>query len=385
MNIEWVRVGDVLELQRRLVEPELDRDYVEIGVRSFGRGLFLKEPISGAEIGSKRVFAIEPNDLVVSNIFAWEGAVAVAGDEVAGTVGSHRFMTWTTTQDHVHVPFVAHFFASEAGLELLRAASPGSAGRNRTLSIKNLQDIKIPLPPIDEQRRIAAHLDAVDRHSRVPPNRRAPEVERALLSALFDSDAHTRELGDLATVTRGVTPILQSGGPGIVGQASVRWDGIDAARLKGVDASWESSRGPERRTQVGDLLLNSTGEGTIGRCGLVDSESVGLLTDSKVLTVRVGTEVLADYLALYLRSPYGQAAIEAVKGANTTKQTELGVQRALRLRVPDPSKEEQRRVVSAWAAAAVPLEKFDRAERHRSELISSLLPAARIEIFSAMR
>ena len=46
MNIEWVRVGDVLELQRRLVEPELDRDYVEIGVRSFGRGLFLKEPIS---------------------------------------------------------------------------------------------------------------------------------------------------------------------------------------------------------------------------------------------------------------------------------------------------------------------------------------------------
>ena len=42
-------------------------------------------------------------------------------------------------------------------------------------------------------------------------------------------------------------------------------------------------------------------------------------------------------------------------------------------------------MVSAWAAAAVPLEKFDRAERHRSELISSLLPAARIEIFSAMR
>ena len=49
---------------------------MEIGVRSFGRGIFHKEPIDGTALGNKRVFRIEPGDLVLSNVFAWEGAVA---------------------------------------------------------------------------------------------------------------------------------------------------------------------------------------------------------------------------------------------------------------------------------------------------------------------
>ncbi|MGW3546679.1 restriction endonuclease subunit S [Janibacter hoylei] len=359
-------------------------EYAIAGIYSFGRGFLHRPTIRGTETKYATLTKIENSDLVYSKLGAFEGAVGVVDEEATGRWVTPEFPVFALSEAVVP-SFLRHYVSSEMFREQLAQSSTGVGARQKRVAPKAFLRLEVPVPPIDEQRRIAAHLDAVDRHSRVPPNRRAPEVERALLSALFDSDAHTRELGDLATVTRGVTPILQSGGPGIVGQASVRWDGIDVARLKGVDPSWESSRGPERRTQVGDLLLNSTGEGTIGRCGLVGSESVGLLTDSKVLTVRVGPNVLAEYLALYLRSPHGQAAIEAVKGANTTKQTELGVQRALRLRVPDPSTEEQRRVVSAWAAAAVPLEKFDRAERHRSELISSLLPAARNEIFTAMR
>ncbi len=39
-------------------------------------------------------FAIEPGDLLFSNVFAWEGAVALAGDAESGLIGSHRFMTY---------------------------------------------------------------------------------------------------------------------------------------------------------------------------------------------------------------------------------------------------------------------------------------------------
>ncbi len=32
--------------------------------------------------------------MILSNVFAWEGAIAVAGVDEAGLVGSHRFMTY---------------------------------------------------------------------------------------------------------------------------------------------------------------------------------------------------------------------------------------------------------------------------------------------------
>jgi type I restriction enzyme S subunit len=156
------RVGALLRLQRRPVRIDPFDDYVEVGVRSFGRGIFHKEPVEGASLGSKRVFRIEPDDLVISNVFAWEGAIAVASNEDAGTIGSHRFMTFVPTDDRIDIRWASWFFRSEPGLDLIRKASPGSAGRNRTLAIDRFEALEIPLPPLDEQRHVAGHLDHVE-------------------------------------------------------------------------------------------------------------------------------------------------------------------------------------------------------------------------------
>ena len=162
MRIELVRVGDVLRLERRPVHVDPYRGYIEVGVRSFGRGIFQKEPVDGASLGNKRVFRVEPDDLVISNVFAWEGAVAVASKDETGTIGSHRFMTFVPADERIDIRWASWYFRSEPGLELIRRASPGSAGRNRTLAIDRFEALEIPLPPIDEQRRIAARLDHIE-------------------------------------------------------------------------------------------------------------------------------------------------------------------------------------------------------------------------------
>lgn len=162
MRVDRVRVGDVLRLERRPVSVEPQGEYVEVGVRSFGRGIFHKEPVTGAQLGTKRVFYVEPGDLVISNVFAWEGSVAVASHDEAGTIGSHRFMTFVRRDERIDVRWAAWFFRSEPGLELIGNASPGSAGRNRTLAIDRFQALEIPLPLIDEQRRAAQTLDRVE-------------------------------------------------------------------------------------------------------------------------------------------------------------------------------------------------------------------------------
>lgn len=378
MSVEWVRVGDVLELQRRLVEPELDRDYVEIGVRSFGRGLFLKEPISGAQIGSKRVFAIEPNDLVVSNIFAWEGAVAVASDEAAGTVGSHRFMTWTTTQDHVHVPFVAHFFASEAGLELLRAASPGSAGRNRTLSIKNLQDIKIPLPPIDEQRRIAAHLDLVGdlatRRAHATPLANAWPV--ALRDRLVSQDDVRRvPLRDILEMrpSEAVDPERTYR---ISGVYSFGRGLLDRGHLAGRDTKYAAMTS----LHAGDVVYSKLGafEDAVA---VVDEEFAGSHVSPEFPVFRVASEVDPNYLrAALTTTSFAEALIRVATGVGA-RQKRVSPSSFLSLEVPIPSRSRQRRVAGILGEAMTITAKEERTR----ELSGALLPAARNEIFSAMR
>ncbi|HUY50938.1 MAG TPA: hypothetical protein VMV92_35410 [Streptosporangiaceae bacterium] len=159
MTANRARVGDVLKLRRVPVAVDPAKAYEEIGLRSFGKGVFHKEPVSGASLGSKRVFEIRPGDLLLSNVFAWEGAIAVAGPSEDGRIGSHRYMTYVPSDGRIDAGWARYFFLSEPGLELVRKASPGSAGRNRTLGIQAFEGLEIPLPSIDEQRRIAGRLD----------------------------------------------------------------------------------------------------------------------------------------------------------------------------------------------------------------------------------
>ena len=173
-------VGRLLHLQRRAVNVDVEGIYREVGVRSFGKGLFIKEPVTGAELGGKRVFQIEEGDFIVSNVFGWEGAVGVAGPAHRGLIGSHRFMTWTPRGD-LNVEYLRAYFRSKAGVARLATASPGSAGRNRTLSIANFEATEIPVPTRPEQDRIVAGIQVVDEITAV--SKRADDLAAAILPA----------------------------------------------------------------------------------------------------------------------------------------------------------------------------------------------------------
>jgi len=138
---------------RRPITTTPEGSYPELGLRSFGKGTFHKPALSGTEVGSKRIFRIHAGDLVFSNVFAWEGAIAVAQPEDDGRAGSHRYITYLADPEQSTAEFLCWHFLTPRGLEDIRAASPGSAGRNRTLGLERLKQIQVPVPPIEEQRR----------------------------------------------------------------------------------------------------------------------------------------------------------------------------------------------------------------------------------------
>lgn len=142
--------------------PDPQKYYKQIGIRSHTKGIFYKEEVSGLSLGNKSVFHIEPNCFILNIVFAWEHAIAKTTLNEVGMIASHRFPMFKPVTDKLDLDYLLHFFKSQKGKDLLGLASPGGAGRNKTLGQSEFLKLKIPVPNIEEQKIIAEVLDKAD-------------------------------------------------------------------------------------------------------------------------------------------------------------------------------------------------------------------------------
>jgi type I restriction enzyme, S subunit len=157
------KIASMLTKVSDSVDVEPETVYREIGIRSHGKGIFHKEPVRGKVIGEKRVFHVIQNALVLSIVFAWEQAVATTSKSELGMIASHRFPMYVAKRGKCDVRYIKEFFLTKAGKNLLGIASPGGAGRNKTLGQKDFENLTLPLPlSVAEQKRIASCISSCD-------------------------------------------------------------------------------------------------------------------------------------------------------------------------------------------------------------------------------
>lgn len=156
-------IADCLERVERPVEVRADEMYTQIGIRSHGKGLFYKEAVRGKELGNKAVFWIEPDCFVLNIVFAWEQAIGKTTQAEVGMIGSHRFPMYRPVDGKIDVDYLISYLMTKRGKDILEAASPGGAGRNRTLGQDRFMKSKIVLPTPKEQKKIATILTTQDK------------------------------------------------------------------------------------------------------------------------------------------------------------------------------------------------------------------------------
>ncbi len=183
-NAPRQKMACIAPLVRRRVELLPGAEYPELGIRSFGKGTFHKPALDYLAVGTKKLYRIEPGDLVFNNVFAWEGAIAVAQPEDQGRVGSHRFVTCVPQAGVAAAEFLCFYFLTPEGLEKIGEASPGGAGRNRTLGLEKLAEIEVPVPRYEQQLRFCRLQQRVC-SMRVTREAAAKELD-ALLPAILD-------------------------------------------------------------------------------------------------------------------------------------------------------------------------------------------------------
>ena len=145
------KMGLVAPITRRPVELEMEREYKELASRSFGKGTFSKPPFKGLELTWQKPYWVKEGDLLFSNIKAWEGSIALVNAEENDWVVSHRYITCVPNNEIINSQFLLYYLLSPQGLEQVNLASPGTADRNRTLSLKKLEKIEVPIPSLEAQ------------------------------------------------------------------------------------------------------------------------------------------------------------------------------------------------------------------------------------------
>jgi type I restriction enzyme, S subunit len=189
----------------------------------------------------------------------------------------------------------------------------------------------------------------------------SPEQRQQLATtaALFSDELEDSELGEISAgwevtslgaitseLRRGVSPkYVEEGGVQVINQKCIRNHTIDFAFCKRNDPSKKKIDGRELR--VGDVLVNSTGVGTLGRLAPVRYLPEITVADSHVTLVRgIAGEIMPAFLSGFMLSK--EAFIES-SGAGSTGQTELNRQVLGEIRLCKPSyqvQEEFERIIS---------------------------------------
>ncbi|MDT9000439.1 restriction endonuclease subunit S [Paucibacter sp. APW11] len=175
----------------------------------------------------------------------------------------------------------------------------------------------------------------------------------------------TATLGDCtAYLNRGISPkYIDKGGVLVLNQKCVRDFAVDSTKARRHDPAQRKVEG--RELQPGDVLVNSTGVGTLGRVAqLVELEEPSIV-DSHVTVVRTNERLSWNFLGLTLMRM--QPQIEQF-GEGTTGQTELsrGKLAGIPLVVPPVA------VVKRFDEIVVPLRKCIAANQVRAKTLAAL-------------
>lgn len=198
------------------------------------------------------------------------------------------------------------------------------------LSAKQIKDISIPLPPLEEQRRIAAILDQAEtlRTQRRTAVALLDSLTQSLFLDMFGDPANNpmswetlkvEQLAEQITDGEHLTPKREPQGVKLLSARNVRDGYIDFQNVDFV-GQVEHERIKKRCNPVrGDVLISCSG--SIGRVASVETDEPFSLVRS-VAMIRPKTNfVLTKFLEYYLRTPAMNAYM--IRRANASSQANL--------------------------------------------------------------
>lgn len=373
------KIADFLGRNRNVIEVKDDIEYKRVTVKLYNKGVIQRDQVFGVNIGTKKQFVISQGQFILSKIDARNGAFGLVPQELDGAIVTADFLTYNIDKTKIYPYFLTLITSTEQFLAYCQSSSSGTTGRQRIQEDVFL-NVTIPLPDLKEQKRLSkAYRDRISHAEKLEEKslQIEAEIENFLFKELgiqvnkrlakkgvqiigykdifewgadklfnlsiyesekFPVHSFLNNPDLLEEIFRGRSPQYQPNSDKIVlNQKCNRWNNIQLEHAKTVNSKWLESIEENLLTKEDDVIVNSTGEGTIGRASWIPRKYSGLFYDSHILLVRTNHRLLNPlYYVHVLNSLYGQDQIQKIKSAQSTQQTELGASNLKKILIPLP-------------------------------------------------
>ena len=345
-----------------------------------------------------------PGDLV----FTQRGTIGQVGlipfdSSIPRFVISQSQMKLTPDLEQAEPLFLYYYFSAPGTVQKIQNLAFSAGVPHINLEI--LRNFEVPLPPLTVQRRIAGILSAYDEliennqrrikileemartlyrewfvHFRFPGHEKA-KMARSPLGPIPEG-WKVNKLGDLtAALSRGISPTYddEGGDSKIINQKCIRDQrlSLEPARRQSKPIP------PDKRIRFGDVLINSTGVGTLGRVAQVYENLDQCTVDTHVTIVRSKADTDVDFFGCTLLLK--QEDFER-SGVGATGQTELSRTAIGEVKIPTPSDSLQKRfgvLAHPMRTAANTLSKQTENLRRTRDLLLPRLLSGAIELAGA--
>lgn len=386
-DVKRVVLGDVLHLLLDEVPVDPLREYMIAGVYSFARGLLARGPLAGSSTTYKKLNRLHRGDFVISEPKAWEGAIAKVTESFDGWYVSPVFPTFRADSEQLDINYLDWYCKQSNVWERLRFKSRGIGARRETVSPDQFLSIEIPLPPLENQRRIVERIEELAaKIEEAKGLRREGRKESDLLmgavtSKLFDkvgSKVQQKKLRELTSrITKGESPSwqgfsYQDSGPMFIRSENVLWGKIDLSQKVHIPEAFHEKLS-RSKVLSGDVLINLVGA-SIGRVCVVPEGVGDANVNQAVAVITVNTDTIdPEYLVDYILNPTTQDVIHG--GKVETARPNISLDDLKKLSIPLPLLEEQRHIVEELKKVNLTIESLKHLQGETSKELDALLPS----------
>ncbi|MGB6837479.1 MAG: restriction endonuclease subunit S [Dehalococcoidia bacterium] len=312
-----------------------------------------RDEVCGAEIAASRRLAVHQGQFIVSRIDARNGAFGIVPKHLDGAVVSSDFPAFEVRSDRILPRYLEWLSKTSDFVALCRGASEGTTNRVR-LKEDRFLSMKIPVPPLPDQRRIVAQVEQLAAKIEYAQGLRRQAAEevtamhgstlRRLFAALDACEVSVESVCAAIIDNLHSNPIYSDGGVPCIRSPDVGWGILHLDRAFRTDEREFLRRSVRGQPRVNDIVFVREGGGT-GKAAMVE-EGQRFSLGQRVMILRPNTtKVVPKFLLHQLLSPlvYNDQIVPLCKGS-ASPHLNIGALRRFRLRLP--SLPEQRRTVA---------------------------------------
>ncbi|MCK6619103.1 MAG: restriction endonuclease subunit S [Calditrichaceae bacterium] len=146
-----VKMGEIFKLDELRIPVEAAKEYPQVGIKSFGGGLFSKLSIPGTATSYNYFNHLKAGMLVLSQVKGWEGAVAICPNELDGYFASPEYRTFSCKPEKCLPEYIRNIVITSWFAKKLQAATHGVGGRRERVRPEKFLEIEIPMPIVQKQ------------------------------------------------------------------------------------------------------------------------------------------------------------------------------------------------------------------------------------------